>query len=229
MRNALITRIVILSLIVISAILIYNTSPSIQAFVTQVLGSARNPAELKELISSYKSYAPLIILLLTCLQAVITIMPLAFVMMASTMVFGLFWGVVISLVSQVIAGYAAMRFTKYFGRPFVEEFVPAAKLKNINQQIVSYGQWGVLIARLIPFGSFDLVNFASGLLAVRDRDFIVGTLIGGLPATLLYGLIGVNILSYKETNLVTYFAFFALVIFFTLIAVLVRINNKNAK
>jgi uncharacterized membrane protein YdjX (TVP38/TMEM64 family) len=207
------------------AVVLYQKVPFFREFVQNALAAADNPSEMKAFVLSYHAMGPFIILLLTMLQAVITIMPLFIVMMASTMVFGLFKGVVISLLSQLVAGYIAMRLTKYFGRPLVERFVPTHKLENLNKMIVKYDKWGVLLARLVPLGSFDLVNFAAGLLNVRDEDFIVGTLFGALPATLFYGIIGANLLNLGSIDASVILGLISLIIFFIAIAVWVRVKK----
>ena len=145
---------------------VYLCVPGVKPFIQNAVDSAYDPSELRHFVMAYEACAPAVILLLTVLQGVITILPLCIVMMVSAMVLGLFRGVVVSVVSQVIAGYLAMRLTWYLSRP---------------------------VARLIPFGSFDLVNFAAGFLNVRDGDFIVGTLIGVIPATCFYGFVGANL------------------------------------
>jgi uncharacterized membrane protein YdjX (TVP38/TMEM64 family) len=201
---------------------LYLFVPWVRDYLRHALRSAGSPLELQAFVLSYPAVAPLTIFLLTLLQAVIAIMPLCLVMAASTLVFGLAKGVLISLVSQVIAGYLVMRLTKYFGRPFVERWVPARKLLPLNRLIEEHEAWGVLLARLMPLGSFDLVNFAAGLLNVRDRDFVLGTLIGAFPATLFYGIIGAHLLNPGSFGAAALLALISLVLFFAVVAVWVK-------
>ena len=51
----------------------------------------------------------------------------------------------------------------------------------------------MLIARLIPLISFDVVSYAAGLTSMRLTPFLVATGIGQLPATVVYSLLGQNI------------------------------------
>jgi uncharacterized membrane protein YdjX (TVP38/TMEM64 family) len=53
-----------------------------------------------------------------------------------------------------------------------------------------YGKWAVLIARLLPFVSFDIVSYAAGLTAMGWWEFIWATGLGQLPATLVYSYVG---------------------------------------
>ncbi len=198
-------------------------------FVNDALANIKNPEELNNFIKSYGVFAPFIIFLLTLLQAFITIIPLFIVMMASAVVFGLFWGVIISLASQIVAGYIAFKLTKYFGRPFVERFIKYEKLAGLDYFVQSYGKWGVLVARIFPLGSFDLVNFAAGLLNVKDRDFIIGTAVGAVPATLFYGIIGANLLAFESASLYTYLSLAILTVFFIIVGFRIKKHRKDFK
>lgn len=73
----------------------------------------------------------------------------------------------------------------------------------------------MLIARLLPFVSFDFVSYFAGLTSMPFRGFMVATGIGQLPATIVYSYVG-GMLTGGTKMLVT-----ALLILFAL-AVLVR-------
>ncbi len=63
-------------------------------------------------------------------------------------------------------------------------------LKNIDEFLGKYGKHTVLIARLLPFISFDLVSYGAGLTSMRFIPFFVATGIGQLPATIVYSYVG---------------------------------------
>ena len=188
---------------------VYLCVPGVKPFIQNAVDSAYDPSELRHFVMSYEACAPAVILLLTVLQGVITILPLCIVMMVSAMVLGLFRGVVVSVVSQVIAGYLAMRLTRYLSRPVVRKLRASKRFAATSNTIECHGRWGVLVARLIPFGSFDLVNFAAGFLNVRDGDFIVGTLIGVIPATCFYGFVGANLYNIEWSRFHYYYGYVA--------------------
>jgi len=162
------------------------------------------------------------------LQGAITILPLCVVMMASAMVMGLFKGVVVSVASQVIAGYLAMRLTRYFGRPVVERIRMSKGFAAASDVIERHGRWGVFVARLVPFGSFDLVNFAAGFLNVKDSDFLLGTLFGVIPATGFYGAIGVNLHRIDWARSHRYYMAAGLFVVAVIVIYLVRKENRAA-
>ena len=48
----------------------------------------------------------------------------------------------------------------------------------------------ILIARLLPFMSFDIVSYAAGLTGMGFWGFFIATGIGQLPATIVYSYVG---------------------------------------
>ncbi len=68
----------------------------------------------------------------------------------------------------------------------------------------------ILICRLLPFISFDIVSYAAGLTSMSFLNFMIATGIGQLPATILYSYVG-GMLSGGARMLVTaLFILFAL-------------------
>jgi uncharacterized membrane protein YdjX (TVP38/TMEM64 family) len=48
----------------------------------------------------------------------------------------------------------------------------------------------ILVARLLPFISFDIVSYVAGLTSMSFLGFFVATGIGQLPATIVYSYVG---------------------------------------
>lgn len=79
---------------------------------------------------------------------------------------------------------------RWFGHSLVERFVPATSLRRFETCSERYGTWTILVARLLPFISFDLVSYAAGLARIRFWRFVLATGVGQLPATIVYSLAG---------------------------------------
>ena len=62
--------------------------------------------------------------------------------------------------------------------------------ENIDDFFKRHGKQSILIARLLPFISFDIVSYAAGLSSVSFLGFWVATGLGQLPATLVYSYVG---------------------------------------
>jgi uncharacterized membrane protein YdjX (TVP38/TMEM64 family) len=78
------------------------------------------------------------------------------------------------------------------GRPFVRLVVSDARWAEIER--VSLRPGTLLLVRLVPLISFNLVNYAAGLMGVRWWPFLWTTALGILPLTVAMVLAGTEIL-----------------------------------
>ena len=68
--------------------------------------------------------------------------------------------------------------------------VGKSALARADQFFARWGAWAVLIARLIPILSFDVISYAAGLTRIRLLPFLGATIIGRAPATFVYTYLG---------------------------------------
>jgi uncharacterized membrane protein YdjX (TVP38/TMEM64 family) len=73
-----------------------------------------------------------------------------------------------------------------------------ARFHAVDQAIGEEGFRVVLLLRLSPVLPFNLLNYALGLTRVRLRDYLLASLIGMFPGTLLYVYLGSLVTSAAE-------------------------------
>lgn len=69
------------------------------------------------------------------------------------------------------------------GREAVEKLCSKTGLATIERFFERHGDQGVLIARLLPFVSFDFVSYFAGLTSMSFRGFMIAT---GIISMLVY-------------------------------------------
>jgi uncharacterized membrane protein YdjX (TVP38/TMEM64 family) len=79
---------------------------------------------------------------------------------------------------------------RILGRDVVEKLTSKSGLKQIDDFFERHGKLSILIARLLPFISFDYVSYAAGLTSMSFGGFFIATGIGQLPATIVYSYVG---------------------------------------
>jgi uncharacterized membrane protein YdjX (TVP38/TMEM64 family) len=151
---------------------------------------------IKAYILSYGVWAPIISSALMLLQAVISPLPAFLLTFANGLAFGAFWGGVLSVVSTTVAAGACFLLARVIGRAPMEALLGGARLADTDRWFARWGAHAVLIARLIPFMSVDLISYAAGLTRMRLRPFMIATLIGILPSTFLYSYLGARATEY---------------------------------
>lgn len=120
--------------------------------------------------------------------------PAELLTMANGMVYGPLWGVIITWVGAMFGAYAAFGLTRWLGRPFIEKWAPSNYKMKIDAWSQEEGATALLIARLIPVISFNVINYAAGLTKVSLWTFFWTTGIGILPMTILMVMLGDSVI-----------------------------------
>ncbi len=66
------------------------------------------------------------------------------------------------------------------------------RLQQADRVLARHGLVAVLAVRLLPLFPFTPINYASGLLGVRPRDYVLGTAVGIVPGALAYAAVGAS-------------------------------------
>lgn len=148
---------------------------------------------VKNYIKSFGVWAPVVSILLMMFQSIAAPLPAFVITFANAWVFGWAWGALISWSGAMMGAVMCFYITKIYGRPAAEKFVGKKALDMTDKFFEKYGEYAILIARLLPFVSFDAVSYAAGLTGMSFWSFFWATGIGQLPATIVYSILGQNI------------------------------------
>ena len=96
------------------------------------------------------------------------------------------------------------------GRKALEKLCPKTGLATIERFFEWHGDQSVLIARLLPFVSFDFVSYFAGLTSMSFKDFMIAMGIGQLPATIVYSYVGGMLTGSAKMLVTALFILFAL-------------------
>ncbi|MGV8905959.1 MAG: TVP38/TMEM64 family protein [Acetobacterium sp.] len=152
--------------------------------------------EVIEIIRSWGLWGPLISILLMVLQAFIAPIPAFLITGANGVIFGVFWGIVISWIGAMFGAAGTFFLARYLGVAFVRKYEKSEKLlKKVDEISSQYGTKVVFVARLLPFVSFDFISYAAGLSNMKPWSFFMATGIGMIPGTIAYVLLGNQILA----------------------------------
>ena len=191
MKKKNLSKIILIAAILI-IVLLYFIVPSFNTtmknFVTQ-LGSL-NVDAVVELIRGYGVYAAIISFILMILQSVLAPIPALLITLANAAVFGWWKGALLSFTSAMAGAALCFYIARTLGRDYVEKVVTKTGLAKVDEFFERYGKNSILICRLIPFVSFDIVSYAAGLTPIKFWDFFIATGLGQLPATIVYSYLG---------------------------------------
>lgn len=161
-------------------------------------------AGLKDYILSFGAWAPIVSALLMILQALVAPLPAFVLSFANGLAFGTFLGGMLSLVSASLAAAVSFWIARILGRGPVEALVGRAHLGAADRWFLRWGAYAILVARLVPVVSFDIISYAAGLTRMGFWWFMLATMVGMAPATFLYAYLGEEAPQYVGVLLVAF-------------------------
>lgn len=182
-------------------------------------------AGLRDYILSFGAWAPVVSALLMVLQALVAPLPALVLTFANGLAFGTFLGGMLSLVSASLAAAVSFWIARLLGRGPVEALVGRAHLGSADRWFLRWGAYAVLVARLVPVISFDIISYAVGLTRMGFWRFMLATMVGMSPATFLYAYLGGQAPQYVQVLLVA----FGVVIAGATVAAVLRRRRQNRR
>ncbi|MGG7176855.1 TVP38/TMEM64 family protein [Clostridium paraputrificum] len=113
--------------------------------------------------------------------------------------FGPVKGFILTMIGFWISATIAFYLSRFLGRDFVEGIV-GKRLVNLDNNIEKNGFKILFMLRLPPILPYDPLSYACGFTKINYRDFIAASLLGVVPETICYSILGRNfdnLLSYK--------------------------------
>lgn len=191
MKKKTISKIVLIAIILLTVVL-YFVVPSFHAtmnnFVSK-LGSL-NLESVIELIRGYGAYAAVVSFFLMILQSILSPIPALLITLSNAAIFGWWKGALLSFWSAMAGAALCFYIARTLGRDVVEKITTKTGLAKVDEFFERYGKNSILICRLLPFVSFDIVSYAAGLTPIKFWDFFIATGLGQLPATIVYSYLG---------------------------------------
>ena len=148
-----------------------------------------NGAALREDIASLGAWGPITIIALMVLAILVSPIPSAPIAMAAGAAYGHTWGTLYVLLGAEIGALAAFGLARWLGAEILRRwFGERLSVGLLGSQNALMGI--VLVSRLLPFISFDIISYAAGLTILSTWRFAIATLIGIVPASFLLAHFG---------------------------------------
>ena len=116
--------------------------------------------------------------------------PAEFITVANGMLFGPVWGVAITWFGAMLGAAFAFALARWFGRPFVYALMNDRQRNTADSWLRRQGVGVLLLSRLMPLISFNVINYAAGLAPISWWTFLWTTGLGILPITILLVVTG---------------------------------------
>lgn len=154
---------------------------------------------LDDLVAQAGNWGPLLIIGLMTLAVVASPIPSAPIALAAGAAYGHIWGTVQIALGAELGALIAFGIARTLGRDALRRLfgdrVDAGLLGSQNALMGT-----VFASRLMPFVSFDMISYAAGLSCLHAWRFVLATLVGIAPASLLLAHIGIEATSGDMTR-----------------------------
>ncbi|WP_394171920.1 TVP38/TMEM64 family protein [Guptibacillus hwajinpoensis] len=149
---------------------------------------------LADYFRSLGIWAPFISIALMIAQGIIAPLPSFVITAANGLAFGIPLGIIISWTGGMAAALVMFLLARILGASFVEKITKKSDLlAKANRYSGENGFFLILVARIIPIVSFDIISLIAGLSNIKFRSFVIATGIGQIPGTVLYTIVGHDI------------------------------------
>ncbi len=124
------------------------------------------------------------------IQGLLVPIPSELVLLTTGMIWGWLLGGIMGIIGSMGAGLLCFYVSKKGGRPLAKKFVGESAIDMVDDLIHKYGIKAIIVSRFIPFISFDVISYASGLVDIDLKKYSVGTLIGSTFRAFFYSIWG---------------------------------------
>lgn len=142
---------------------------------------------LQQTLAQFQCWAPLVFLLGGAV--VISLgAPRSLISVLGGVIFGLWSGVLLALAAALLGSVGIFMLTKRLGRPLFKQKI-GSYLEIIEAQSRENGFMVVILLRQLPLTCI-LVNVLIGLTPISTGTFLLGSIVGLLPETIIFALFG---------------------------------------
>ena len=191
-------KIVAALLIVLLFVIVHIAAPGFIPEVVELL-SHGDIVETADYIRSYESMAVVFAFLLTLFVNALGFPPAIIFSTANTLIFGIFWGIVISVAAETVGVTISFLLLRFFFREQAEQIISKSKfLSKIDHYSGEKGFVIMLIARMVPYVPSALLNAVGALSSLSLKDYFIASLIGKFPSTGIEAIIGHDTILQEE-------------------------------
>ncbi len=220
---------IVIAVLAVVFVAAYFAIPAVHEWVNNVVEMFRtgNFDDMREFIARYGKWAMAISALLMIFQSIAAPLPAFFITLTNANLFGWWQGCILSWASSMAGAALCFWIARILGRDVVERICTKGALLSIEDFFAKYGKRCILVARLLPFISFDIVSYAAGLTAMDFWGFFVATGVGQMPACIVYSYVGGMLTGGARKMFIGLMCLFALAIVVVLIRQVYTASEKK--
>jgi uncharacterized membrane protein YdjX (TVP38/TMEM64 family) len=153
--------------------------------------TSNDKTRIREWVAGFGMLGPVVLVLLMVVQMFLLFVPNILVMMICILMYGPFWGSVISLTGVLASSSFGYLIGSKAGPYTVKKLVSGKLLFKLQVFIEEYGAAAIGITRLASLSN-DSLSIVAGLLKMSYKKYILATMAGITPLVVLLAIYGQN-------------------------------------
>lgn len=149
--------------------------------------------QIRQYVQSYGSYAPFVYILIFAILP-ITFFPVPILALSGGLAFGFWSGTVYTLIGAGLNSAVMFIMAKVLAKDTITKFLKKKLTPSLWQLFMeadaTKGFFIIFVLRLIPIAPYNLINYGAGLTYIKFSSYMLATIIGILPGTLVFLNIG---------------------------------------
>lgn len=188
-RNlAVIVSLTLIGVLVIAYLFIPGVRESVQTAWNLLLSGDRE--RMRDWVAGFGIWGPVVLMVAYLVQMFAFAVPSWLLIVVTVVAFGPLWGSLLSVMGIALAASVAYGLGLALGELTLQRMLGESAERHMRDYLERYGFWVVVIFRLAPFLSNDIISYVAGLTAMMYRSFIVATLLGITPLVVLIAILG---------------------------------------
>ncbi|MBT3397778.1 TVP38/TMEM64 family protein [archaeon] len=154
------------------------------------------PSHQEKIISTIQSWGiwgPLILIAALIIQGVISIFPSAILVFVASIIYGMVLGPIYSLIGLTLGAISTFLIAKKYGDDIEGQWISKKKVKHFDRIFEKNGTKMASIGRWFFIFPTDVISFVSGTSKMKLSKFIIASLIGFIPTTIIISFLGTKI------------------------------------
>ncbi len=159
----------------------YSSGGIVAILLAPGVSAADKVTAIQDYFVSFGVLAPLVYVAIVTIEVVVAPLPGLMLYAPGGMVFGGFLGGLLSLVGNTLGAGIACQLIRTLGGKRFTSWLEQGRLKMYHERLSRSGTWLILLLRINPLTSSDLVSYAAGLTGIPVWKVMLGTLLGMAP------------------------------------------------
>jgi phosphatidylserine/phosphatidylglycerophosphate/cardiolipin synthase-like enzyme/uncharacterized membrane protein YdjX (TVP38/TMEM64 family) len=114
----------------------------------------------------------------------VLVVPIMLMVAATGVLFGPWLGALYACTGVILSGLTTYMIGRHLGRETVRR-IGGRRLNELSRRLAKRGLLAVFVIRHLPIAPYSIVNIVCGASHIRLRDFVLGTMLGLFPGTIV--------------------------------------------